>query len=186
MSFFKPSIIDLWLPILVAAVVCFFASALMWALLKYHNRDYKRASDEEAVRAALKGSTPGFYIVPFCLDPADAKNPEMKEKFDEGPLAYITVGKNGMPSMGPNLVGMFIYFVAVSVLAAYFVTFSLTLESDYLHVFRVAATVSFIANSFAVVPESIWFSRPWSMTVKNFIDAGVYSLLTGGIFGWLV
>lgn len=185
MSLIKPSIIDLWLPILVTAVVCFFASALMWAALKYHNRDYKKAADEEAVRAALKGAEPGFYVLPFCLDPAEAQQPEMKQKYDEGPLAYITVAKNGLPSMGPKMLVMFFYFVAVSVLAAYFVTFSVTLESDYLAVFRVAATVAFIANSFALVPESIWFERPWSMTVKNFIDAGVYSLLTGGIFGWL-
>ena len=180
------SIMDLWLPILVAAIVCFFASAVMWAALKYHNRDYRKAADEEAVRAALKGSAPGYYILPFCLDPAEAKNPEMEKKFDEGPLAYITIGKNGMPSMGPKMALMFVYFVIVSVLAAYFVTFSVTPGAEYLHVFRVAGTVAFIANSFALIPESIWFERPWSMTVKNFIDALVYSLLTGGIFGWLV
>lgn len=180
------SILDLWLPILVAAVVCFLASALMWALLRYHNRDYKQAADEEAVRAALKGSAPGYYILPFCLDPAEAQKPEMKKKFDEGPQAYITVAGNGMPRMGPKLGFIFVFFLAVSVLAAYFVTFSVAPGADYLHVFRVAGTVAFIANSFAVVPESIWFARPWSMTVKNFIDAAVYSLLTGGIFGWLV
>ena len=178
-------IIALWLPILVSAVICFVVSALIWTLLKYHNSDYKKTSDEEAVRAALKGSEPGFYIVPFCLDPAEAKDPEVKNKFDEGPLAYITVAANGMPNMGPKMVTMFIYFVAVGVLAAYFMTFSVTGDADYLHKFRVAGTVAFIANSMALVPESIWFERPWSMTVKNFVDAAIYSLLTGGVFGWL-
>ena len=177
------AIVALWLPIVVSAVVCFVMSALIWTLFKYHNSDYKKTADEEAVRASLKGSEPGFYVVPFCLDPAEAKDPEVKKKFAEGPLAYITVAKNGMPNMGPKMVTMFLYFVAVGVLAAYFVTFSVA--TDYLATFRVAGTVAFIAHSMALVPESIWFERPWSMTVKNFVDAVIYSLLTGGVFGWL-
>ena len=178
-------IIAHWLPILVSAVFCFIVSALIWTLLKYHNRDYKKAGDEEAVRAALRGSEPGFYIVPFSLDPADAKDPEFQRKFDEGPLAYITVAATGMPNMGAKMVTMFIYFVAVGVLAAYFMTFSVSDDADYLAKFRVAGTVAFIANSMALVPESIWFERPWSMTAKNFVDAAIYSLVTGGVFGWL-
>jgi len=47
-------------------------------------------------------------------------------------------------------------------------------------------TVAFVASSMALVPESIWFGRPWSMTAKNFVDALIYALLTGGVFGWLV
>ena len=180
------TIVDLWLPILVSAVVCFVMSAIIWTALKYHNSDYKQTADEEAVRAALKGNAPGFYLLPYCMDQAEMKKPEVKQKYDEGPLAYITVAPNGLPAMGPKMITMFIYFLTVGILSAYFVTFSVGPDADYLHVFRVAGTVAFIANSFALVPESIWFERPWSMTVKNFIDAIIYSLLTGGIFGWLV
>lgn len=178
-------IIDLWLPIVVSAVVVFIASSLIWAVLKYHNRDYQKTGDEEGVRAALKGSKPGFYVLPYCLDPGELKNPEVKQKFVDGPLAYITVTPNGVPPMGPKLIGMFVYFLFVGVLCAYFVSFAVAPGADYLAVFRVASTVAFIANSVALIPESIWFSRPWSMTVKNFIDALIYGLLTGGVFGWL-
>ena len=179
------SIIDLWLPVVVSGVACFVASALIWTLLKYHNRDYKKTGDEEGVRAALRGSEPGYYVVPFCLDPADAKKPEVKQKFEEGPIAYITVAQNGMPNMGAKMVFMLVYFLLIGVFCAYFVSRLLTPEADYLSVFRVAGTVAFIANSLALVPESIWFERPWSMTLKNFFDALIYALLTGGIFGWL-
>ena len=179
------AILGLWLPILVSAVVCFVTSAVIWTALKYHNSDYKQTADEEAVRAALKGNAPGFYLLPYCVDQAELAKSEVRQKYDEGPLAYITVAPNGVPPMAPKLILMFVYFVAVGVLSAYFVTFSVTPEDDYLHVFRVAATVAFIANSFALVPESIWFNRPWTMTVKNFVDALIYSLLTGGVFGWL-
>ena len=54
-----------------------------------------------------------------------------------------------------------------------------------LAVFRIAGTVAFIANAIAIIPESVWFGRPWSMTFKNIVDALAYGLLTGGVFGWL-
>ena len=47
-------------------------------------------------------------------------------------------------------------------------------DAAYLAVFRIAG-----------IPDSIWFGRPWSQTAKNLFDALLYSLLTGGAFGWL-
>ena len=178
-------IIDLWLPILAAAAACWLASAIIWTLLKYHNSDYGKLADEDSARAGLRGNKPGYYLIPHCIDPADMKDPESRKKFDEGPIAYITMLPNGMPGMGGKLIGQFGYFVVVSILCAYFVSRTVAPDADYLAVFRIAGTVAFIANSMAIVPESIWFGRPWSMTIKNFVDALIYALLTGGIFGWL-
>lgn len=179
-------IIDLWLPILASAAVCFVMSAIIWTALKYHNSDYTKFDDEEKVRAALKGAKPGYYLLPYCLDPAEMNKPEVQQKYEEGPFAYVTMQPNGIPTMGPKFIGMILYFLAVGVVCAYFVTRLLAPDAEYLAVFRVAGTVAFIANGFAVVPESIWFGRPWSMTIKNMIDALIYGLLTGGVFGWLV
>jgi hypothetical protein len=179
-------IVDLWLPILVSGVVCWVMSAIIWTVLKYHNSDYKKTGDEDSVRAALKGNEPGFYLLPYCIDPGDLKNPEVKQKYDDGPIAYITMLPNGVPGMGGKLVAMVSYFIVIGIICAYFVSRTLGADADYLAVFRVAGTVAFVANSFAVVPESIWFGKPWSITTKYFIDALIYGLLTGGIFGWLV
>ena len=178
-------ILDLWLPILVSAAACWVMSAIIWTLFKYHNSDYRRTDDEEAVRVALKGNAPGYYLLPYCLDPAELKDPEVKKKYEEGPLAYITMLPNGLPGMGGKLAGQFVFFLVVGITCAYFVTRTVAADADYLTVFRVAGTVAFVANSFAYIPESIWFGRPWSMTIKNFVDALLYSLLTGGVFGWL-
>jgi hypothetical protein len=46
-------IIDLWLPILASAAVCFLMSAVIWTVFKYHNSDYTKFDDEEGVPAAL-------------------------------------------------------------------------------------------------------------------------------------
>lgn len=180
------SIMDLWLPVVVAALVCFFASAAIWVVFKWHNSDYKKTEREDAVRSALKGANPGFYVVPYCIDQREMAKPDLQEKFAEGPIAYVTVVPNGMPPMGPKMLSMVIYFLMVSVLCAYVVTRTMAPDADYLAVFRVAGTVAFVANGIAVIPESVWFGRPWSMTAKNLLDALIYAVLTGGVFGWLV
>ena len=180
------SILDLWLPIVAATLACFFMSSAIWVLFKWHNSDYRRAEREEDVRAALKGSTPGYYMLPYCVDYAEMAKDEMQQKFKDGPIAYITVAPSGLPAMGPRMISMALYFLLVSVVCAYLVTRTLEADAEYLSVFRIAGTVAFIANGIAVIPESIWFSRPWSMTLKNILDALIYALITGGIFGWLV
>lgn len=179
-------IFDLWLPIVATAVTCFFASSAIWMVFKWHNSDYRRTEREDEVRDALRGASPGFYTVPHCADYADMAKPEMAEKMAAGPVAYVTVVPNGMPPMGPKMLGMVVYFLFVAVLCAYVVTRTLPPDADYLAVFRIAGTVAFIANGIAVIPESIWFGKPWSITAKNLLDALIYGLLTGGIFGWLV
>jgi len=178
-------ILDLWLPILVSALLCFFASAAIWTMLKWHNSDYHKTEREDDVRRALQGASPGFYTVPHCADYAEMATPEMAKKLSDGPVAYVTVVPNGMPSMGPKMLSMVAYFLLVSIFCAYVVTRTLAADAEYLAVFRIAGTVSFIANGMAVIPESIWFGRPWAMTSKNLLDALIYSLLTAGVFGWL-
>ena len=179
------SILDLWLPITVAAVACFFMSSAIWVLFKWHNSDYRGTEREPDVSAALRGAAPGFYLLPYCPDYKDMAKPEMQQRLKDGPVGYITIVPSGMPSMGPKMLSMVVYFLLVSVFCAYMVTRTLAPDADYLAVFRVAGTVAFIANGIAVIPESIWFGRPWSITAKNLLDALIYALLTGGIFGWL-
>ena len=179
------SFVIYWLPILVSAVVVFIASAAVWMAFKWHNRDYRATADEEAVRSALRGNAPGWYLLPYCMDQADWKKPEVRQKFEEGPLAYITVVPSGMPRMGGKLAGSFVYNLVVGVLVAYVLSLSVTPGAEYLEVFRVACTVAFIAYGIAYIQDSIWFGRPWAVTARNLLDALIYGLLTGGVFGWL-
>ena len=178
------TIMSLWLPIIVSAVIVFIGSALVWMVLPWHKTDFRKTRDEEGVRAALKGNEPGYYMLPYCVDPAELKNEEVANKYREGPLAYITVIPSGMPTMGPKLVMSFVYNLVVGALCAYMVSRTVP-GGDYLHVFRVAGTTAFIAYGIAYLQDSIWFGRPWSLTAKNLLDALLYGLLTGGAFGWL-
>ena len=179
------SILDLWQPILASAVITWIASALIWTVLPWHKSDYGKAADEEGVRAALKGESPGFYNVPHCTSQADLKEPGMQEKFADGPIAFVTVLPNGLPPMGRNMALMFSFFLFVGILCAYFVSRTVGADADYLEVFRIAGTVAFIANGVGHIPDSVWFGRPWSHTAKSMLDGLIYGLLTGGVFGWL-
>ena len=49
---------DLWLPILVSSVLVFLVSAIIHMVLKYHNKDFTRLPNEDAVRSAMRAGTP--------------------------------------------------------------------------------------------------------------------------------
>ena len=178
-------IMTLWMPILASSVIVFSMSALVWTVLPWHKKDYKQTADEEAVRSALAGNSPGLYVLPYCKDPSEFKNPDVAQKYIDGPQAFITVVPNGMPQMGSKLAMSFVQNLIVGVICAYMVSRTLAAGTEYLAVFRVAGTTAFIAYGMAYLQESNWFGRPWSTTVKNLFDALLYGLLTGGVFGWL-
>lgn len=179
-------IAELWLPILISAAVVWFASALVWVVLPWHKKDFSRLSDEDAARAALADLAPGNYMLPYCGDQNELKDPAVRKKFEEGPVGFVTLVANGAPTMGGKLLGSFVYFLFVGMLCAYVVTRTIVPATEYLEVFRVSGTVAFIAYGVACIQDSIWFGRPWSITAKSFLDALIYALLTGGVFGWLV
>ena len=58
------TIMTLWLPIIVSAVVTFIAGAVIWMAMPWHKGEWQQTPDEEAVRAALKDCPPGMYTVP--------------------------------------------------------------------------------------------------------------------------
>jgi len=180
------SILSLWLPILVSAIAVWIASALVWMVMPWHKKDFAATAEEEAVRAALRGNPPGLYTIPHCVDQKAFKDPAIQKKFEEGPLAYITVTPDGMPSMGGKLLGAFLFYLLVGVCCAYLLTRTGMTESGYLEVFRVSGTVAFLAYGFAYLQESIWFGRSWGLTMRSGLDALIYSLVTGGVFGWLI
>lgn len=178
------TILELWLPIVASAALVWIASAIIWVAMPWHKSDFSKVADEDAARAALKGLAPGQYMLPYCVDPKDMEKGEVSRKFEEGPIGYITIAPSGVPRMGGRMVKSFVFNIAVAILCAYLLTRSMMM-ADYLSVFRLTGTVAFAAYAFAYVQESIWFERPWSTTMKNFLDALIYALLTGGVFGWL-
>ncbi len=178
---------ELWLPTVLSAVFVFVASFLMWMVLPHHKTEWKRLPDEGAVAAVLRKQkpAPGEYLIPYCADAREMKNPEMLKKYEEGPVGVLTLRRPRRPDMGAPMALSLIYYLVVSTFVAYLAGRTLGPGVEYLKVFRVAGTSAFLAYGFAHIPHAIWIGRPWSATLKEVGDALVYGLLTAGCFGWL-
>jgi hypothetical protein len=179
-------IVSLWLPILLSAVFVFVASSIVHMALPYHRTDYATLPSETEVQEALRkfNVPPGDYMLPRPATRDAMKSQEFKDKMNQGPVAVITIMKSGF-NMGRSLSQWFAYCLVVSILAAYVAGRAVPAGTPYLKVFRFAGTTAFIAYAAAMWPESIWYQKKWSTTIKNTFDGLIYGLLTAGTFGWL-
>ncbi len=181
------SIMSLWLPILLSAVIVFVVSSIIHMVLPYHRTDFGKIPAEDDVMDALRkfNIPPGEYVIPCAGSPKEMGTPEFIEKSKKGPVAFLTVMQSGPPSMGMSLVLWFIYSVVVGIFAAYIASRALEPGAHYLGVFRFAGAAAFAGYALALWQNSIWYKRAWSTTLKSTFDGLVYALLTAGTFGWL-
>jgi hypothetical protein len=175
---------SLWIPVVVSAIVVFLGSSLVHMLLKYHRADYKSLAHEDAVREALgkTSAVPGIYFTPYCPDMKGMEEPAMKEKFEKGPVALITLYPKGAPALPKHLTLWFLFSLFVSFVAAYVARHTLQPGADGLLVMRITGTVAFAAYGVSHLSDSIWKGQPWSNTMRALIDAVIYALLTGLTF----
>ena len=180
------SLVDLWLPILLSAVLVFLASSLIHMVLhKWHSSDFKRFAAEDAVMDALRSFNlgPGDYAAPLPESMAHMSSAEFKAKQARGPSFALTILTN--VSMGRNLAKWFLYSIVVALFAAYVASLALAAGAPYMTVFRVTSVVAFAGYALALWQNWIWYSRSLGYTIRTTIDGLVYGLLTGGVFGWL-
>lgn len=181
------TIVSLWLPILLSAVIVFVVSSFIHMMLGYHKNDFVKAPDEDKAREALGSLNipPGDYVIPYAGTTKEMNSPEFKEKRDKGPTLFMTVIKSGPQSMISSMGLWFVYSVIVGIFAAYIATRNLAPGADYRAVFRLVGAVAFMGYSLALMQNSIWYKRKWSSTLKSIIDGFIYALMTAGTFGWL-
>lgn len=177
----------LWLPILVASSVVFAASAFLHMALSFHDADYVRLPDEDAVLRVLRDTEvkPGAYAFPRPVGRQEMSAPETMEKYDRGPVGMMHVVPNGSPLKPKHLVQWLVMCLVASSFAAYVASRSLPAGAEYLAVFQIVGSVTLIAYCFGEVSSSIWKGQPWANAVRSVIDGTVYALLTAGVFGWL-
>jgi hypothetical protein len=178
---------ELWLPIILSAVLVFVVSSIIHMVLKYHNRDYTPLPNEDAVRAALRAGSPEprQYVFPYVADMKDMDTPEMRQKFVEGPVGVLNLRRPGPPTMGPLLIQWFLFALVVSLFVGYLAAHTVPKGAHYLDVFRVVGTAAFLGYAAGQVPAAIWMGKPWSVAWKEVFDGLVYGLVTAGAFGWL-
>ena len=179
------SIEQLWIPIVLSAVLVFVMSSLIHMVFKWHNSEYHGFANEDEVRRALRASAPGQYMVPYCTDQKDIKKPEMQQKFVEGPVGMIALRKPGPPTMGPMLGQWFALNLVIAIVAGYLACKTVPVGASFLAVARVVSLTTFLAYAAGSVTDGIWWGRPWSAVAKELLDAFIYGLVTSAAFGWL-
>ena len=178
---------QLWMPIVGSAIAVFVLSSLVHMVLKWHNSDYRKLANEDEVRAAIRAShaAPGQYAVPHCLDMAAMKAPEQVQKFNDGPVGLIVLKASGQPQMGPALGLWFLYTVVIAIFAGYLASRAVPAGAAFAAVFRVVATVAFLAFTGGSVQNGIWLGKPWSSVAKDLLDGLIYGAAMGAMFGAL-
>ena len=178
---------QLWLPILLSAVIVFVVSSIIHMALPWHKGDYAQVPDEDKLMDAVRPFKipPGDYMVPRPGDMDDMKSVAFKEKCERGPKLVMTVLPNGTPSMAPYLLQWILYSVVVGIFSAYITAHAVPAGANYLEVFRFVGATAFLAYGMALWQYSIWYRRSWLITFKANVDALIYACLTAGTFGWL-
>ena len=178
---------DLWLPILLSAVLVFVVSSILHMVIPIHKSDYKKLPGEKSVLEEMRtqGVQPGAYSFPCPDSMKDMSSPEMIEKYKQGPVGILSVLPNGPPNIAKSLVQWFLYSVLLSVFVGYVAALGLGRGAEYMAIFRMTGTVAILAYAVPNISESIWKGQSWTTTVKFIVDGIVYGLVTAGTFGWL-
>jgi len=181
------SLLTLWMPILLSAVIVFVASSVVHMALPWHKSDYPKMPNEDKFIDAVSplAIPPGDYFVPRGRGMADMKSPEFAAKLKKGPVVVMTVMPNEIMGMGRSLTLWFLYSVVISFFSAYIASRTLDHGVHYLKVFQIVGATAFMGYVAALWQMSIWFRRAWSTTIKATIDGLLYAMLTAGTFGWL-
>ena len=178
---------ELWLPIVLSAVLVFIVSSVIHMALPIHKGDYQKMKNEDAVLESLRanGVEPGAYMFPCAGSMKDMGSPEMVAKLKAGPVGWLTVVPSPGFSIGKSLGWWFVYCLIVGVLVAYVGWHSLGPGAGYLAVFRITGASAVLGYAAGHFHDSIWKGARWSMTAKFILDGAVYGLVTAGTFGWL-
>jgi hypothetical protein len=181
------SLAALWLPILLSGIIVFVASSIVHMLLPWHRADYPRLPREQEFRAAVRplAIPPGDYMVPRADSTEEMKSEAFRRQWEEGPNVIMTVLPPGHPGMGRSLALWFVYVLIVAVFGAYVASRSLAPGADYLRVFQLVGATTFIAIAGGLWQMWIWYHRSVRVTLTSTVDALLYALLMGGVFGWL-
>jgi hypothetical protein len=181
------SVTQLWLPVLLGAVLVFVASSIIHMVLGYHAGDYKKVPQEDEAMAAMRpfNLAPGDYAMPKPSSMAAMKDPAFQKKWAAGPIMFFTVMPAGQQEMAGQFIGWFLYSVFIGGVTAYVTGLAYAPGTDYMHIFRMATTVAFIGYVGSLPQFSIWYKRSWRTTLVGMFDGLIFGMLTAGALGWL-
>ena len=176
---------QLWLPIVLSAVVLFVVSAASHMVLPWRRGEWGRITDFGALQAAVKDLPPGQWAFPASPSPKEQMTPEWRERWARGPAGWLTLAPRAPMNMGRSLALSFLVFLSVALLSAYAGWHALGPHARYRSVFRLVATMGALSFGVGSIFNSIWYHRPWRAYLSDAIDAVLFGVVMAGVFGWL-
>jgi len=177
-----PTLLELWMPILLSGLAVFVLSFLMWMILPHHRSDWAPLPAEDAALAGLREVPPGQYMFPTCASAADRKDPAWGKTAEQGPAGTLVIRPRGPTKMGRAMGLSLLFNLCISMLTAYVASMALPHIASGLLVFRVTSVVSFLGYAGALGWNAIWMGQSWSSTWKSALDGVLYGLATGMMF----
>ena len=176
---------DLWLPILVSAVILQVVSSIIHTALPFwHQADYRKPDDDRPFLEGARTLKSGLYLFPKV--DYSKMSAEEKAEVQKGPIGVMYIRNPGAFSFPRTLLLWFLYCLVSAVFAAYIAGQTLAPGTPYLRVFQIAGATGTIFWSFgANFADAIWYGKPWAAAIKYAIDGLIYGCLIGGVFGWL-
>ena len=181
------SLDQLWIPIVLSAVLVFAASSLIHMVFKWHNSDYTKLGNEDAVLAAIRAGNaqPGLYVLPHCSDMKDLQSEDMQRKFREGPVGFMTLKRPGPPSMGRALLQWFVFNLVVAAIVGAIALRLYGLHGDAHRAACAAAVISFLTYAGSSLQAGIWMGKPWISVAKDLLDGAIYAGASWAAFFFL-
>jgi hypothetical protein len=177
-------LMQLWLPILAAAVFVFVASSLIHMVFKWHNSDYSKLSNEDEVMATLRAGSPrpGQYVLPHCADMKQMQDESMKQKYRAGPVGFLTLVPAREPNIAPSLIRWFIFNIVVAAIAGGIALQTYGLQANPHYAGHLAGLTSFLTYAGGSVQSGIWMGKPWKSVAKDLLDALIYGTVSAFTF----
>jgi hypothetical protein len=176
---------QLWLPIVVSAVLVFVVSAATHMLIPARQAEWARLPAQDSIQAAVRGAAPGLYMFPLPETVKERGTADSMARWAEGPSGWLTVVAPGPIKMGRNMALSLLMNLFVSAMAGYVAVHALGAAPPYRAVFRIVGSIGFLAYAVGPIYEAIWYWKPARSLAYSAVDALLYGLVMGGAFGWL-
>jgi len=106
----------------------------------------------------------------------------MMKKFLEGPIGFLTLRKNGPPSMAGSLLMWFAFTLAIAAVAALITVQGIGLQANSHMAGHMVGLISLLAYCGGSIQSGIWMGKPWSSVAKDLLDGFIYALISALTF----
>ena len=180
-------LIELWLPVLLAAVAVFIVSSIVHMCTPLHKTDHGALDGEEDILDAIraKGIQPGSYRFPFVSCMKDMESESAQARYKRGPVGLLTVLPSGLPKMGKSLLHWFLFCILVSIFVAYLARLAMAPGASCSRIAQFTGTAAFLGYGVGAMMDSIWKGVSWGVTAKFLLDGLLYAAATAAVFCWL-